>query len=188
MTMTNDIALAKALLDGDEIDEAERLIEKIEKKQRALADLEEADHDEDEAIENPDWTKQPKFDRRVREVAARDGVGMVEAMRRARKQFPADFFALQHQPIGKSASFTYEDAVAAEIAKGFSPTVAKQRVQHAYGATLPHSSIYKSLETATTPFMNRCDEIMARDKCDRITAMRKARLEHERDFAMFQLA
>jgi hypothetical protein len=75
-----------------------------------------------------------RFDARVDQIAARDGVPKAEAMRRARKEYKADFIASQ-----RSIPASYEDAVAGEVSKGCSIHVAKQRVMHSYGNTLPHA-------------------------------------------------
>jgi len=82
---------------------------------------------------------------------------------------------------------TYEDAVATEIAKGCSRELAEQRAMYQYGNTLPRSNVVKGIDTVTTRFMKRCDDIMVRDGCSRTKAMQKARQENAAEFSIFQL-
>jgi hypothetical protein len=83
---------------------------------------------------------------------------------------------------------THEDAVADQMAKGHSLTVAKQIVQHHYGNTLPSSDILKGAgDTLVTSFMAKCDQVMLEENCDRTTAMRRVRKRNEGLFDAFQL-
>jgi hypothetical protein len=81
---------------------------------------------------------------------------------------------------------TLSSRVRAEIAKGFSSVLAKQRVMYAYGNTLPCGHLDKGIETAATVFMKRVDEVIARDRCSRTEAIEKARKENEAIFEAFQ--
>jgi hypothetical protein len=83
---------------------------------------------------------------------------------------------------------THEDAVADQVAKGHSLTVAKQIVQHTYGNTLPRSDILKGAgDTLVTSFMAKCNQVMVEEGCDRTEAMRIVRKRHEGLFDAFQL-
>jgi hypothetical protein len=234
MDMT-DLDLAKALLDAGELDAAEALIEKAERKVRQARDQAEEDaedeldggDDEEEEdghghvaklgpgkhIRYPGDPSHPglsypeddltdamgedrqaehlqvtwhggrtKFDDRVDQVAHRDGVPKTVAMQRARKEFGADFIASQRQPIAKLApqqQLSHEEAVAEEIAKGFSRTLAEQRVLDQYGNTLPRLRFAKA-EAVLAAEINDCmtqevEQVMRMEKCDRTEAMRRVR-------------
>jgi hypothetical protein len=60
-------------------------------------------------------------------------------------------------------------------------------VEYHYGNTLPRTRIVKGVDTPTTRFMKRVDDIMIRDDCSRTVAMQKARQENEAEFGLFQL-
>jgi hypothetical protein len=79
--------------------------------------------------------------------------------------------------------------VAKEMAKGCSRELAEQKVMYAFGRTLPRSDIAEGMvDTVTTRFMKRVDDIMIRDcLSDRSIAMQKARQEHPGEFEIFQL-
>jgi hypothetical protein len=58
---------------------------------------------------------------------------------------------------------------------------------HAFGNTLPRSRVTMGVDTVTTRFMKRVDDIMLLGGCDRTVATQKARQENEREFALFNL-
>jgi hypothetical protein len=82
---------------------------------------------------------------------------------------------------------THEDAIADQVAKGHSLTVAKQIVQYHYGNTLPRSIAKGAGDTLVTRFMAKCDQVMVEEGCDRTTAMQIVRKRHEGLFDAFQL-
>jgi hypothetical protein len=83
---------------------------------------------------------------------------------------------------------THEDAIADQVAKGHSLTVAKQIVQHHYGNTLPRSDIAKAAgDTLVTSFMAKVDACMIDEDVDRTEAMRRIRKRHQGLFDAFQI-
>ena len=144
------------------------------------------------------------FDDEVDRIKLRDGSSRMAAMTTARLENPALYTAYQQflsrgqttsqQAMARSRSThpvhkTYEDAVEAEISKGFDPVTAGQRILHSYGSTLPHRNdeMAKAANTITTKFMRLVDEIMIEKNCDRTSALRLARQEDEDLFGAYQL-
>ena len=82
---------------------------------------------------------------------------------------------------------TFEDVVANLVGKGHRIDIAKQIATHLYGATLPHAEIAKHADLRER-FESRVEKIMRRDKCDRLDAMQKARLERADDYLAYQLS
>jgi hypothetical protein len=141
----------------------------------------------------------------VSHVRRRDGVSTLRAMQTARRERP-DLFA-DHQATTGSVEqehahrramnksehvhgdTCYEDMVAIECSKGFSPDLAAQRVLHAYGDRLPHrnDAMSKAADTLVTRFMKRVDQTMVNECCDRNTAMRKVRQQDPDLYECFQL-
>lgn len=73
---------------------------------------------------------------------------------------------------------THEDAVADQVAKGFDPVTAEQRVLHQYGNTLPrrNDELAKAADSIISKFMRMVDQEMRASRCERHEAMRKVRL------------
>ena len=88
-----------------------------------------------------------------------------------------------------AASATHEDAVADQVAKGFDPVIAEQRVLHQYGNTLPrrNDEMAKAADSVISKFMRLVDQEMRASHCERHEAMRKVRLAEPELFEAYAL-
>jgi hypothetical protein len=131
------------------------------------------------------------FDDLVDAVQRRDGGSRFAAMSTARQENPQDFLDYnrwtnsqateeQHESrrdnegLGKSAPNDYERALSAQIAKGFSPHVAAQRLAN-MGIMPSEDSIAKANE-AYADLREAAQQIVDREGGSRTDALRKARL------------
>jgi hypothetical protein len=143
--------------------------------------------------------KKHKFEARVDFVQERDGVDRTSAMSRARQEFPETYADYQdftrrqstsaqaaarglNRPAVKRAATTYEDLVAAQMAKGCTMEVAGQRVMQQYGSAALHNrALGKSSDPAliTKRLEARIDEVVADTGCERTEALRALRKSGE---------
>jgi hypothetical protein len=103
------------------------------------------------------------------------------AMRRAR---------LKQQAARLDRSGTFKRSlVDAEIAKGFSPTVARQRILHSHGpaALADDDPMAKATDSLVVRFMKRVDQTMLAERCDRTEALRRVRLAEPELYERFNL-
>jgi hypothetical protein len=145
------------------------------------------------------------FDSHVQHVKRRDGVSHTQAMSTARKERP-DLFAEHQNSLGSyeqemghrralgksehmSGDTTFEQCCEIEMSKGFSPTLAAQRVLANYGNTLPKSNdmMSKAADTVITKFMRLVDQEMRDSNCERHEAMRKVRQSEPELFEAYSL-
>ncbi len=113
-----------------------------------------------------------KFEAVAQNLAAEHGVPISTATVMARKQFPRLYQSYQQSGLQDNAARSHQALVTAEIDKGFSEVVAKQRVMHAYGEA--PRDLMKG-DTAVTKFMRVTDRIMQKRGVERTEAMRLAR-------------
>jgi hypothetical protein len=139
----------------------------------------EPDDEPDEPDDNTPAKKNHKFETVVRRIAAERGLPKAQALAAARKENPELYQSYQNSGVAKS----YADLVAAEIQKGCSPTVARQRVEYAH-PDLARASIAKSVRASE--FMAGVDAIKKSQNCSRTAAMALARREHPEEFERFQ--
>ena len=131
------------------------------------------------------------FDDLVDDIKARNGVSHLEAMERARREHPREYRQSQGltSTAGrtyKAAPLTFEAAVDAEISKGCSPVLAEQRVQQAYGQTLPSVGAFTKA-SVIEKFARLVDQTMRRDGCDRARALEKVRRAEPDLYEAFQI-
>jgi hypothetical protein len=129
------------------------------------------------------------FDDRIDAVQRRDGGSRLAAMSTARQEFPAEYSSYQaftasssaqqqqggrrdNEGLGKSASPSYESALSAQIAKGFSPWVAAQRL--ANWGIMPDDEIAKERDTYES-LREVAQSIVDKDGGSRCEALQKAR-------------
>jgi hypothetical protein len=90
-----------------------------------------------------------------------------------RREYPEVYRAFQQwSGVAKS----YGGLVQAEINRGFSPLIAKQRIMHAHG--IAPLDLNKCADSPVVRFFNLVTKVMERDNCGRTTAMRKIRRSH----------
>jgi hypothetical protein len=123
-----------------------------------------------------------KFETKVREIQHRDGVGPMEAARRARREHPV--LHRNYAQSGLMGNADRQALLSAEINKGFSPVVAAQRVMHLHGS-VGAPDLMKG-DTSAVRFMRCVTKIMKRTGLQRTEAMQQARLRNPRLFARFQ--
>jgi hypothetical protein len=124
-----------------------------------------------------------RFESKIRNIMARDKVQPAEAARRARVENPVLF--ADYQRSGLQGHASHQALVTAEMRKGFSRTVAEQRIMHLYGNTAG-PTLTKG-DTVTTRFMRCVDTVMKRHPgMSRMEAMQAARERNPRLFARFQ--
>jgi hypothetical protein len=123
-----------------------------------------------------------KFDALVREIAARDKIPLAQASVRARAEHPEAYAALNRTDTTKS----YRGLVEAEIAKGFSDTVARQKVAYAFPQAARESIATIAKSARVSEFMNAVNEIKKARGCSRTAALSTARREHPDLFARFE--
>jgi hypothetical protein len=139
--------------DGDDGDDGEE----------GYDDLDAGDDDDSEIA------KATKFQAMIDKTAREQGVSKVEAARRVRDQFPDIANGYDALP---ETSKSYRSLVDAEIRKGNSEVVARQKVAYS------HPDVVQShISKAGDGFENAVAKIQKRDNVDRCTALRKARLE-----------
>lgn len=133
--------------------------------------------------EQPDnETAAAEFDAFVHQIAARDGIPLDQATTRARQEYPDEFAALNRTGVAKS----YRELVAAEIAKGYSDTVARQRINYAHPELARESIESIAKGSRVSEFMSVVDAIKKRDGVSRVEAMARARREDPQRFERFQ--
>jgi hypothetical protein len=141
-----------------------------------LPDLPDPNEPDDQ---QPNKNKTHKFQTVTARIAAARNLPKAQAQVVARLENPELYADYQRSGVAKS----YNDLVAAEIAKGCNPTVARQRVDYAYPQAA-RASIAKS--ASASEFMASVDEIKKAHNCSRTEAMALARREHPEEFARFQ--
>jgi hypothetical protein len=142
-----------------------------------------------------------KFQTVTARISAARNLPLTTAAQVARKENPELFADYQSKPylqgnlagqpspiiasIGIVTAPSFDRLVQAEVAKGCSENVAKQRVAYSH-PHLARESIAKSEGGDVVAFMNAVTEIQKRDDCSRVEALRKARVEHPHKFGRYQ--
>jgi len=121
-----------------------------------------------------------KFSALVDKTAADLGCSKIEAARRVRQEYPD--IAHGYDDL---TSESYRSLVEAEIRKGFSPTVAAQRVCHLY-PDAAQASISKRDDSDVAEFMSKVDRTMQREGISRTEAMAQVRKANPTLFKRFQ--
>jgi hypothetical protein len=117
-------------------------------------------------------------DRMVRESGGK--LSKLEAMQQARRENPTLAQAFADSSLSKS----YRDLVNAEIDRGFSPLIAKQRVLHAHGNNIAIPDINKG-DTPVTRFNAVVTKLMEERGIERTEALRLARKRNPTLFAKY---
>jgi hypothetical protein len=163
-------------------------------------DNQEEDEDICKLVPTTTRPRPTEFDKRVEFVRGRDGISKIEAMSRAREEFPGEYQRHQRfhsdDPIlaqstrrasfGKSAPVTFEDLVEIEIRKGCNESVAAQRVVTMYGSAVLRDRLSKRATDIKGTFADVTAGILDTEDCSRTEALRKARLSNPRLFKALQ--
>jgi hypothetical protein len=127
---------------------------------------------------DPEAKTSPDFEATVAEIRKRDACTHTEALTKARTENPKGFAA--YQAGGTNADF--DALVEAEIAKGVSDSVARQRV----GLKYPNAAAAVIAKAGKHPFEQVVDAIMQQEKCSRAVAMQRARKKEPLKFHSYQ--
>jgi hypothetical protein len=118
-----------------------------------------------------------EFENTVAEIRKRDNCSRTDALVKARTENPEGFAAYNADNAPKD----FEALVEAEMAKGVSDSVARQRA----GLKYPDATA-AVIEKAKHPFEQVVDTIQAQDGCSRAEAMARARKKEPVKFAHYQ--
>jgi hypothetical protein len=125
-----------------------------------------------------------KWEAVVQNLSNEHGIPLSTASVMARKQFPRLYQTYQESGLQGNAARTHQALVTAEMDKGFSEIVAKQRVAHAYGST--PADITKFADSPVTRFNAVVTKLMEERGIERTEALRLARKRNPALFAKFQ--
>jgi hypothetical protein len=126
-----------------------------------------------------------KWEATVQNLANEHGVPKSTAAVMARKQFPRLYQSYQESGLQDNAARSHQSLVTAEMDKGFSEIVAKQRVMHAHGST--PLDIRKFRDSPAVRLENLMTKVMQRTGCERTVAWRAVRKRFPKLMAKFNM-